>query len=158
MPSCAPTAQPEHASAIVNESGRLNSPSEDMSGQCNKRQSRKRKAFPDRAQCFLLVNLSEASVSESQGRLGYDLSLLLFFFPRIFTSEVVVKSVPVTAASHLGEQQTADDQPRLLEVILGTVDAAQAVLHRTHKLKGELVRILRDPSPEQPQQLTLATM
>ncbi|TPP64940.1 hypothetical protein FGIG_07846 [Fasciola gigantica] len=150
----------EHVSAVVNQSGTVNPPLGDLSSPCNNGHSRERKTFPDRAQCFLLVNLPEASVAELQGTLDYDLSPLRHYLSRILTSEkeAAVNSVRVTAAFCLGKQQTSGEQPRPHKVVLSTVDEARLVLHRAYKLKGESVRILRDLSPEQRQQLKLATV
>ncbi|TPP58825.1 hypothetical protein FGIG_02451 [Fasciola gigantica] len=101
--------------------------------------------FPDRAQCFLLVNLPDASVSRSQGRLDRDLLLLRCYCSRIFTSEeeAGANSFRVIVASRPGKQQPPGNQPRPLKVILSIADAARAVPHCAHKLKGAMMRIVR---------------
>ncbi|TPP60480.1 hypothetical protein FGIG_06481 [Fasciola gigantica] len=132
VPNCSLTALLEHVSAVVNESGRVNPPLEDLSSPCNKGRSRKLKTFLVKSQCFLLVNLLEATDTESQGKLNYDFTLLRSHLSRIFASEeeAVANSVRVPAALRLGKQQAPSGLPRPLKVVLSTVDAARGVLRQ----------------------------
>ncbi|TPP62476.1 hypothetical protein FGIG_04154 [Fasciola gigantica] len=84
-----PPSPLKQVSVFANESGRVNSSWEELSGLFNTIQSCKRKPFQDRTQYFLLVNLPEASVAESQNRLDHDFSPLRSDSSRIFTSEEV---------------------------------------------------------------------
>ncbi|TPP64481.1 hypothetical protein FGIG_12078 [Fasciola gigantica] len=102
--------------------------------------------------------MPEATAAESEGRLGYDLSLRRFHLQRISTSqeEPMINSFEVAVEFRFGRRQTPDGQPRTPKVALSAFGAAGAVLYRAHKLKGESVTILRDLSPEQLQRRKLA--
>lgn len=109
-----------------------------------------RREEPPRDQCLILLNLPEAASNKPQERLDHDLTEIHTCLSKLFTADegVAAASIRVRAAFRLGKRPEADAGPRPLKVVLGNKGEAAEILRRTHRLRGQTARILRDLSHE----------
>lgn len=100
---------------------------------------------------MIVLNLPEppASALTAQTRVNHDLALLRECFSKIFIEgdEKVAAAIRVKSAFRLGRRSKGDEETvkmRPIKVVLGSVEEAEGIFRRAHRLRGVPIRIHRD--------------
>ncbi|VDP92883.1 unnamed protein product [Echinostoma caproni] len=107
---------------------------------------KQRKLLPSRKQCFLGLNIPEATTPVAQERLKHDVAKLREMFTKLFSpgEQDLTINLKVKAVFCLGKMKENGNR-RPLKIVLGSEDEVKLILQRVYRRKEEMLRLHLEP-------------